>query len=140
MRFKLYLPIICLTLTSIACVNKIERVVHQETIAPEFTIEKERLESRITTIVPAKEVNITSSTTTSTGKPKLNTLHVEILDPENFPANGFTFSELADDIKVTVEESIGNIGDFDKMKVVVRTDKLENGTSHNRSFTREIDL
>lgn len=138
-NIKHFLPLLFIAASFTSCVDTITRVVHQDTIAPEFSVEEEKLKSRISAIIPAEEIYFTSSKTQESGDVEFNTLNVEII-PQEFPSNGFSFSRQADDIRSAVASGISNMDDYQKLKVEVRSTVKENNTEHNRSYKKEIEL
>lgn len=139
MKIGNLLPLLLLLITFTSCIETTTRTVHQDTIPPELSVEEEVLKSRISAIIPAEDIYFTSSYTQISGEEDYNTLNVEIV-PETFPSNGFSFAGMADDIQVAVESGIGNMDDYQKMKIEVRRSTDENGTEHKRSFKKEFDL
>lgn len=140
MKFKHFLLLLFLVISFTSCVERIERVVTQDTISPEFTIERNDLTNKISAIIPAEKINITTSKTKKTGESEYNTFHVEVVSPENFPSNGFSFSDLSNEITRVVQDNISNIEDFQKMEIEVRNTVEENDTKHTRTYKKEIDL
>ena len=140
MKFKHYLPILLLALLSTSCVKKTVTINGQNTISPEFSTDREDLKNRISEIIPAKDILISSGNTKNSGEKAFNFLTVEIVNPDSFPSGGFSFSDMANDIAEIVEEDIKNIEDYKKVKIEVRNTVEENNTEHTRTFKKEIDL
>jgi hypothetical protein len=120
-------------------VEKITRVVHQDTISPEYSVEKEVLKNRISAIIPSEEISINSSKTTKSGEVDYHTLNVEIF-PDSLPSSGIAFYKMTDEIQTAVESGISNMKDYQKLSITVRQQSVENGVEFNRSYKKELDL
>ncbi len=141
MKIKYSLPLLVLSLVFLtSCVDTIQRKVTQNTQLIEYKTEKQDLENKITAIVPSENVNFTTSVTRVDKDPEFNTIHLEIKNPENFPENGFSFSNHAEELKEEVRNGISNIEDFQKMEITVNRVKLEEGIEHKQTFKKEFDL
>ncbi len=139
MKLKNYLPVLLLAILSTSCV-KIVSETGQNTTLPEFSTDREDLISRVSAIIPAEDILITSGNTKISGGEEFSFLAVEIVSPESFPSGGFDFSNLADEITEVVEKEIKNIRDYQKLMIEVRNTVEENDTEHTRTFKKEIDL
>ena len=95
---------------------------------------------KISEIIPSEKINITSGNIKNSGEEEYNFLSVEISGPDSFPASGFSFSDLADEIMDVVKGEIKNINDYKKLQIEVRNTVEENDTEHTRTFKKEIDL
>ena len=137
---KKILVLLLISISLTACVETIERKISGRPITPEYTIDKERLQGRIGTLIPADEIRISSSKTETSREPEINTLIIEVFQPETFPSNGFSFNSLAGKIEETVEESVGNIEDFQKMEILVSRTSQEDGHEKSSFFKKEFDL
>lgn len=133
----LFLFLLLISFTS--CVEKITRIVHQETISPEYSIDKEVLKNRISDIISAEDINISSSITTRSGEEELHILNVEIL-PDSLPSSGIAFYRKTGEIKTAVESGVNNMSDYQKLRIIVRRQETENGVEHSRSYKKDIDL
>ena len=141
MKTKKILLLLLVAISLTACVDEtITRKISGKTIPPEYLIERERLQGRIATLIPADDIQITTSKTETSGEPEVNTLIVEVFQPEIFPPNGFSFNTIAGNIEETVVESIGNIKDFQKMEIRVSRTWMEDGYEQSHSFRKEFDL
>ncbi|WP_029037394.1 hypothetical protein [Salinimicrobium xinjiangense] len=138
MKLKTLLPLLIILFSFTACDNFLGSRLFGRTIEPEFSIKEENLKSRIASILPSEEINITTSK--SLKKTEFNTLHIEILRPGTFPLNSYSFVGLAQNIHRIVITSISNINQFQKMEIVVRHSVEENGISFERSYKKEIDI
>lgn len=136
MKLKKFLPLLLILISFTAC----DETLFGRNIHPEYTIEKERLKSKVASIIPSEEIRITSSRSEIEGRSESHILHVEILSPGTFPLNSYSFSGLARNIQNTVEKNISNIEEFQKMEIVVRHTVEDNGTRLERNFIKEIDL
>lgn len=135
------LPLLLLSISLTSCVEKITRVEtkeHMVTIAPEFSVEEETLKNRISAIIPAEEINITSSKTTKTGEKDFHTLNIKIV-PDSLPKNGIGFYRLTDEIREAVESGISNLEHYQKITIEVGRTEIENGVEHKRSYKKELD-
>lgn len=140
MKFKHFLPLLFLSFLFNACIEKTITRKVQNTSPPEFSTDREDLKSRISEIIPADNILISSGTTQTSGVPEYKFLTVEIVNPESFPSGGFSFSNLANEIGEVVQANIENISDYQKMKIEVRNTVEENNTEHTRTFKKEIDI
>lgn len=138
MKIKHLLPLLLVAISFNSCIERTE-TIHQETVAPAFSVEEETLNNRISAIIPFKQINFSSTKTKKSGEAEFSTLNVEILT-DTLPSNGFSFSKRADDVKKAVVSGIENIADYQKMKIEILSTTSENGTEHRRSYTKEIDL
>ncbi|MCX2839199.1 hypothetical protein OQ279_13680 [Salinimicrobium sp. MT39] len=136
--FKI-LPLLTVLILFTSCVEKITRVVHQDTIPPEYTVAQETLKSRISAVIPAENISIGSSKTEKTGDAEYHALTVEI-QPETLPGNVVSFFKMTGEIKNAVESGIGNMEDYQKLEIVVRKTTNENGVEKTQSYKKEIDL
>lgn len=136
------LPLLLLSISLTSCVEKITRVETKEhivTIAPDFSVEEETLKDRISAIIPAEEIKITSSKTTKTEEKDFHTLNIKIV-PDSLPKNGISFYQMTDEIRDAVESGISNMDDYQKMIIQVGKTKIEDGVEHKRTFKKELDL
>lgn len=140
MKIKKLLPLSLLIIFFTSCVDStITRIVHQDTITPEYSVEKETLKNRISAVIPAQDISFASSKTEKNGEAEINSLTVEIV-PDTLPSNLISFFRLTDEIREAVESGIGNMEDYDKLNIVVRHTVKENNVEHTQSYKKEIDL
>lgn len=139
MKTQKLLPLLLLIILFTSCVKKITRVVHQDPIAPEFSVEKETLKSRISAVIPAQSVSFSSSKTEINGGAETNSLSVEIVS-DTLPSNLVSFFRLTDELREAVESGIGNMEKYQKLEIVVRHTFIENSVKHAQSYKKEIDL
>ncbi len=142
MKLKHILPLLLIVVTFTACVEKIVTTTgqSQNTISPEFSLDREELKSKISTIVPAEDILISSGHTKKSGEEAYNFLSVEIVSPDSYPSNGISFSSIANEVAKVVEEDISNIKDFQKVNIEVRNTVDEDNTEYTRTYKKEIDL
>lgn len=141
MRLKHILPLLLITLAFTACVEKTETTVDsQTTIAPDFSIDREDLESKILTIIPAEDILISSGKTKKSGEEAYNFISVEIVSSDSSPSSGITFSSLANEVAKTVEEDINNIKDFQKVMVEVHDSVEEENSEYTITYKKELEL
>ena len=115
-------------------------ITGQNTVPPEFSTDRENLKSRISQIILAEDINISSGNIKKSGDKAYNFLTVEIISAEEFPSGGFAFSNLAEEIAEVLEEDIRNIDDYKKVTIEIRNTLEENNTTHTRTFRKEIEL
>lgn len=139
MKLKYYLPLLLLAIIFTSCVERTERVVHQDTIAPEYSVEEETLKSRVSAIIPSENISFGSEKTTKSGEAGYNTIKVKIV-PDTLPENGIAFNRLTDEIQEAVESGISNLEDYQKMNIEVRRTVEENEIEHTQFYKKEFDL
>jgi len=139
MKLKNLFPLVFLLILFSSCVETISRPITDNTIAPQFSVEKEILKNRISAIIPAENIHFSSTLTEKSGERSFNTLNVEII-PTTLPSNGISFYKLTDEIQEAVESGISNMEDYQKMKIEVRRTEEEDGVEHHRSYKTEVDL
>ena len=142
MKFKHLLPLLLLCISLTSCVEKITRVVtkeHMETIPPDYSVAEETLKNRISAIIPAEKINISSTKTTRTGEEDFHTLNIDIV-ADSLPKNGISFYQMTDEIRDAVESGISNMDDYQKMMIQVGKTETEDGVEHKRTFKKELDL
>ena len=133
------LPLLTVLFLFTSCVEKITRIVHKDTIPPEYTVEQETLKSRISAIIPAEDISFGSSKTEKSGEAEYNTLTVEI-QPKTLPEDVVSFFRMTGEIQDAVESGIGNMEDYQKLEIVVRQTSIENGVEKSQSCKKQIDL
>lgn len=139
MKIKNLFILLLLLISFTSCVEKITRVVHQDTIPPNYSVEKEVLKSRISDIIPAEEVSFSSTKTTKSGEEEFNALNLEIV-PDSFPSSGLAFYQMTDELQRVVESGIQNMEDYQQLTILVKQTTEKDGVKHNRSYRKEIDL
>lgn len=140
MNFKNYLPLLMVIFLFNACIDETITRKVQTTIPPEFSVSRADLENKIAEIIPSDNIHITNGTTQTTGEPEYKFLIVEIVNPDSFPSNGFTFSNQANEISEIIKENITNIKDYQKVKIEVRNTVEENDTNHTRTYKKEVEI
>ena len=115
------LPLLTVLFLFTSCVEKITRIVHKDTIPPEYTVEQETLKNRISAIIPAEDISFGSSKTEKSGEAEYNTLTVEI-QPKTLPEDVVSFFRMTGEIQDAVESGsllCGNPHLFDPMCEIV---------------------
>ena len=139
MKIKNLFFLLLLLISFTSCVEKITRKISHDTISPKYAVEKEVLKSRISAVIPAKNISFASTRTRKSGEAEINSLGLEI-ETDSLPASGMEFFRLTDELQEAVESGIENIEDYQKLTVVVKQSFKEDGVEHNRSYKKEIDL
>ena len=139
MKINYILPLLFITFLFTGCVEKTVTIHGQSTVSPEFSTDSENLKSKISEIILAEDINISSGNFKKSGDRAYNFLTVEIISADDFPG-GFAFSNLAEEIAEVLEEDIRNIDDYKKVTIEIRNTVEENNTTHTRTFRKEIEL
>ena len=139
MKLKHLFPLLLFSFFFYSCVETISRPITDNTIAPEFSVEKETLKSRISAIIPAENIYFSSTLTEKSGEGSFNTLNVDII-PQTLPPNGVSFYKITDEIQEAVASGIGNMEDYQKLKIEIRRTEEEDEVEHHRSYKIEVDL
>ena len=114
-------------------------VTHQEINSPKFTSNEADFQDAIFRIIPAEDVNLSSSVSQVNGGVKTHSLTVKILNRKEFSSPVDFFSQ-AGAVKDQAEQFIQNIDQYDKTYVLFEEKSIENGSERTRTQKREISL